>query len=87
MAETMSDTPDRVLPDSDRTNFPGVRVTIEVAGLKEVWEYPFSTSALQSALSAVEAVHMELNSRRQLAMELEREFGENPDALAEDENS
>ncbi|MEJ7617533.1 MAG: hypothetical protein WKF30_11355 [Pyrinomonadaceae bacterium] len=82
----MSDTPDHILLDRDGTNFPGVRVTIEVAGLKEVWEYPFGTSALQSALAAVEAVHMELNSRRQLAMELERDFGENPDAFAEDEN-
>ncbi|MEJ7710373.1 MAG: hypothetical protein WKF84_11045 [Pyrinomonadaceae bacterium] len=52
-----------------------------MAGLKEVWEYPCGISALQSALSAVEAVHMELNSRRELALELEREFGDDGDDL------
>ena len=76
MPETMSDTPDRSTPGGADSGLPVVRVTIEVAGLKEVWEYPLITSALQSALAAVGAVQMELNARHQMAQQLEKEFGE-----------
>ena len=55
---------------------PGVRVTIEVAGLRETWEYPFIDSALRSALAAVEAIRMELAERHEMAQRLEREFGD-----------
>lgn len=76
MPETMSDTPDQSTPGGEDSGLPMVRVTIEVAGLKEVWEFPLMTSALQSALAAIGAVQMELNSRHQMAQQLEREFGE-----------
>lgn len=74
--DTMSDTPDGVLPEAFETHPQGVRVTIEVAGLREVWEYPFVTSALKSALAAIEAVHMELQARQEMAQQLEREFSD-----------
>lgn len=74
--ETMNHTPDNPPQDLTDETFPHVRVTIEVSGLKEVWEFPFINSALQSALSAIEAVHMELKSRQQMALQLERELGD-----------
>ena len=52
-----------------------VRVSVEVAGLTEVWELPLRGSALASALAAIEAVAAELHTRYQQAQELERQFG------------
>lgn len=74
--DTMDETPDRMSPETDDDETPHVRVTIDVSGLREVWEYPFVTSALQSALAAIEAVHMELMTRQQMAQRLERELGD-----------
>lgn len=53
-----------------------VKITIEVAGLTEVWEQPATESALGSALTAIEAVAAELRSRFAMAQELERSYGE-----------
>lgn len=59
-----------------------VRVTVEVAGLREVWEFPpRSRSHIASALAAVEAVAAELRARHEKAQQLERELG---DGIAED---
>ena len=74
--DTMDETPENITPDASGDEVPTVRVTIDVAGLREMWEYPFVTSALQSALAAIEAVHMELNTRHQMAQQLESELGD-----------
>jgi hypothetical protein len=74
--ETINQNPGHFPPDLTDETHPQVRVTIEVSGLKEFWEFPFMTSALQSALAAIEAVHMELKTRQQMAQQLERELGD-----------
>jgi len=61
---------------ANATDVSTVRVTIEIAGLTEVWESAASENALASALAAVEAVASELRARFVLAQELERRFGE-----------
>lgn len=73
--ETMSDMTDNTSPDGPG-NTPGVRVTIEVAGLTETWEGPLISSALASALDVVERVAAELRGRYELALRLERELGD-----------
>ncbi len=73
MSEVLSDAAD------DKSH---VRVTIEVAGLVEVWDKPLTGTSLASALAAVEAIAAELRARHELAAQLERELGDgdtNPD--------
>lgn len=57
-------------------NNPQVRITIEVAGLTEVWELPIIGTSLASALTAIESIAAELRERHKLAQQLEREFGD-----------
>lgn len=62
-----------------------VRVTVEVAGLTEVWEIPRRhLSHLAAALVSVETIAAELRARYEQAQELERELG---DDVKEDKGS
>jgi hypothetical protein len=54
-----------------------VRVTIEVAGLTEVWEIPREhLSHLAAALTSIEKVAAELRARYEQAEILERQLGD-----------
>ncbi len=64
---------------ANAADISSVRVTIEIAGLTEVWEAAATENALASALAAVEIVAAELRARFEMAQELERRFGETID--------
>lgn len=73
--ETMSETTDNTAPGRSG-DVPGVRLTVEVAGLVETWEGPLIGSALGSALAVAQRVAAELGGRYELAQRLERELGD-----------
>lgn len=63
-----------LVEETDERSLP-VRVTIEVAGLTEIWESQMCGSALYSSLAAVESIAFELRARYEMMQQLERDYG------------
>ncbi|MGH9897709.1 MAG: hypothetical protein ACRD4L_02510 [Pyrinomonadaceae bacterium] len=64
-----------LIKETESGELSPVRVTIEVAGLTEVWESQMCGSVLFSSLAAIESIAFELRARYEMAQQLERDYG------------